>query len=239
MSGAWTTVRSNMPKSKKYKVALAKVDKNKKYLPLEALKLAKETSTTKFDSSIELHMLLGIDQRQGDQQVRSTVILPHGAGKTKIIAAFVEPSKVDEAKKAGADIVGGEELIQTIKQTGKIDFTETVATPAIMPKLAQIAKLLGPKGLMPSPKSETVGVNIGQMVTAIKKGKISYKNDNTGNLHLVIGKTSFTDDQLLENFTSALESIKKSRPSSAKGIFIKKAFLATTMGPSIALEIAQ
>ena len=225
-----------MAKGKKYTAAVAEIEKGKQYMLDEALERIKKTSTTKFDSSIELHVRLGIDPKQGDQQVRATVTLPHMVGKPKKIAAFVDEDHEKEAKDAGADIVGGEELINTIKTSGKIDFDEAVALSTMMPKLAAIAKILGPKGLMPSPKSETVGTDAAKMISELKKGKLSFKNDDTANIHMNIGKASFDTEKLKENLTAALDAIKKNRPAAAKGIYMKKIVLATTMGPG--LEIA-
>lgn len=224
-------------RSKKYKKALDLIEKDKIYEPAKAIEIIKKTSGSKFDSTVELHLRLGIDPKKGDQQVRGTLNLPHGAGKTKVVAAFVETAKEKEAKQAGADIIGSDELIAEIKQTGKCNFSEAVATPQMMPKLASIAKILGPKGLMPSPKSETVGTDITSMIKDIKRGKVSYKNDDTGNIHLAIGKTSFDNDKLIENFTSAIDSINKNRPSGAKGTYLKTVYLSSTMGPSIEVRV--
>ena len=225
-----------MARSKKYKAALEKIDKTKKYTLDEAVALVKLTPTTNFDSSIELHVRLGINPKQGDQQIRATITLPHVVGKSKRVAAFVDEAHERQAKDAGADIVGGEDLIAEIKRTGKITFDEAVAIPQLMQKLASIAKLLGPKGLMPSPKNETVGSDVKKMITELKKGKISFKNDDTANIHITIGKVSFDNDKLKENFEAMLDSIKKNKPATTKGTFIKKITLASTMGPS--LEVA-
>ena len=222
-----------MAKSKNYSEALALLEKDKKYTTDEAIELVKKTATTKFDSSIELHVRLGIDPKKGDQQVRATLTLPHTAGKTKKVAAFVDADHEKEAKDAGADIVGGEELINTIKASGKIDFDEAVAIPQMMPKLAAIAKVLGPKGLMPSPKNETVGPDVAKMIKELKAGKISYKNDDTGNVHMVVAKASFDAAKIKENLEAALDSIRKNKPSAAKGVYIRKVAIASTMGPGI------
>ena len=225
-----------MAKSKKYSEAVALLEKNKKYSIDEAIELAKKTATTKFDSSIELHVRLGVNPKQGDQQVRATITLPHTVGKSKRVAAFVDADHEKEAKDAGADLIGGEELINKIKTSGKIDFDEAVSLPQMMPKLAQIAKILGPKGLMPSPKSETVGPDITKMVSELKAGKISYKNDDTANVHLTVAKVSFDNSKIKENLEAALDSIMKSRPSAAKGTYMRKVTIATTMGPSVEVE---
>ena len=164
--------------------------------------------------------------------------MPYGAGKTKRIAVFAEGGKELEAKEAGADIVGGQEIIEKIRQTGAIDFDIAVATPEMMKNLATIAKILGPKGLMPSPKNETVTPNIGRTVTEIKKGKIAFKNDDTGNVHQIIGKVSFNDQQIMDNLNTFVEALRRAKPASAKGIYIKSATLATTMGPGVSISLA-
>lgn len=213
-----------------------KVKKNLVYTWDDAIKLAKETSSVKFDASIELHVHLGIDPKKGDQQIRSTVVLPHGNGKSKKIAAFVSADKEKEAKDAGADLVYGEEEIKKIKDTEKIDFEIAVTTPDMMPKLASIAKVLGPKGLMPSPKTETVGPNVKKMIEELKKGKITFKNDDTSNVHASIGKASFSEAQLKENLTAFMDALRKAKPSSAKGTYFKSITLCTTMGPAIKIS---
>lgn len=213
-----------------------KVKKNLVYTWDDAIKLAKETAGVKFDASIELHARLGIDPKKGDQQIRSTVVLPYGNGKTKKIAAFVNSDKEKEAKEAGADFIYGEEEIKKIKDTEKIDFEVAVTTPDMMPKLAVIAKVLGPKGLMPSPKTETVGPNIKKMVEELKKGKITFKNDDTGNVHASLGKTSFSEAQLKENLSALMDALKKAKPSSAKGTYFKNLIICSTMGPAIKIS---
>lgn len=214
----------------------ALVDKTKAYPVDEAIALIKKTSNVKFPSSVEVHARLGIDVKKSDQQIRTTVVLPHGTGKNKKIAAFVGGNDEKTAKEAGADLVYGEEDIKKIKDTGKIDFEVAVATLEMMPKLAAAAKVLGPKGLMPSPKTETVGTDVAKMIGELKKGKITFKNDDTGNVHQIIGKISLTDSQLKENFTAFFDALKKARPSSAKGTFIKALYLTSSMGPSIKVE---
>ena len=203
----------------------------------EAVKLTKELSKTKFDSSIEVHIRLGIDTRKGDQQIRGAVSLPNGTGKTVRVAAFVSADKIDACKKAGADIVGNEEIIEEIKRTEKTDFQVAVAEPAMMKNLAKIAKILGTRGLMPSPKNETVTPNPEKAVEELKKGKVSYKNDDTGNIHVSIAKTSFDDAKIIENFNTLLEAIKKAKPAAAKGIYIKNVSMSSTMGPGIKVSI--
>ncbi len=222
-----------MSRSKRYTAVKTKIDPKKTYSIEEAIALAKDTSTVKFDASIEVHLKLGIDPSKGEQQVRGTVTLPHGTGKSKRVAAFVESDKEAEATAAGADVVGGESLIAEIASSGKINFDVAVATPTMMPKLAKVAKILGPKGLMPNPKTETVGMNIKKMVTDTKGGKISWKNDDTGNIHQIVGKVSFPAENLAVNLTTILEAVKKAKPASAKGIYIQTSVLTSSMGPAI------
>jgi len=210
-----------------------KVDKDKVYPLDEAINLAKETSNTKFDGSVEVHVLLGIDPKKTDQQIRTSVVLPHGTGKTKKIAAFVTPDKEKEAKEAGADVIYGEEEIKELKNTGKIDFDVAVTTPDMMPKMAAVAKILGPRGLMPNPKTDTVGPNLKQMIIDLKGGKITFKNDDTANIHQIIGKVSFDAEKLKANYLAFMDMLKKAKPTTTKGTYIKNITLATTMGPGI------
>ena len=219
--------------SKRMKELSTKVDKNKVYSVDEAIKLVLETSAVKFDATVEVHAHLGIDPKKGEQQIRATVTLPHGTGKSKTVAAFVAPEKEKEAKEAGADFIYGEEDIKKIKDTGKIEFEIAVTTPDMMSKLAQVAKVLGPKGLMPNPKTETVGPNIKKLIEELKKGKVTYKNDDTSNIHQAIGKVSFGEAKLKENFNTFIESLKKSKPATAKGTYIQNLVLCSTMGPAI------
>lgn len=224
-------------RGKKYKEAKKSVDPKKIYSPDEALELIKKISKEKFDAGIEIHLKLGIDPKKGEQLVRGTVILPHSIGKTKRVAAFVEPAQEKEAKEAGADIVGGEELIKEIKTTSKINFDVAVAVPAMMPKLAQIAKILGPKGLMPNPKNETVTPNIKKAIEELKKGKINFKNDDGGNIHQLIGRVSFDKQKILDNLNAFVESVRRAKPTAAKGIYIQNAILCSTMGPGIKISL--
>ncbi len=222
--------------SKRMKALSAKVDMQKVYGWDEAVKLVKETSGVKFDASVEVHANLGIDPKKGEQQIRATASLPHGTGKSKIIAAFVSTEKEKEAKEAGADFVYGEEDIKKIKDTGKIEFDVAVTTPDMMPKLASIAKILGPKGLMPNPKTETVSPQVKKMIEDLKKGKITFKNDDTSNIHQSIGRVSFSEAQLQENLTAFIEVLKKAKPATAKGTYIKNLILCSSMGPAIRIS---
>lgn len=215
----------------------AKVDKNKVYNIDEAIKLVKETSGVKFDASVEVHANLGIDPKKGEQQIRATVVLPHGTGKSKKVAAFVSPEKEAEAKEAGADLIYGEEDIKRIKDTSKIDFDVAVTTPDMMPKLAAVAKVLGPKGLMPNPKTETVGPNVKKMVEELKRGKMTFKNDDTSNVHVSIGRISFSEEKLKENMAAFLDALNKAKPGTSKGTYIKNLVICSTMGPAI--KVAQ
>lgn len=213
------------------------VDKTKVYNIDEAIELVKKTSTVKFDASVEVHVSLGIDPKKSDQQIRTTVILPHGTGKTKTVAAFVGANDEKTATEAGADFIYGEEEIKKIKDTGKIEFDIAVATPEMMPKLAVAAKILGPKGLMPNPKTGTVDADVKKMVTEIKKGKAAFKNDDTGNIHQAIGKVSFDNAKLKENFEAFVDTLKKIKPTSVKGVYMKSLFLTSSMGPSVKVEV--
>ena len=212
--------------------------KNKIYSNLEeAIQMVKETATTKFVESVELHANLNIDPKYADQQLRTTVSLPHGIGKQVRIAVLTNQENFDEATQAGADIVGNEELIENITN-GIINFDLLIATPNMMPKLAKLGRILGPKGLMPSPKSGTVSSTLTTTLTDFKKGKFEYKADKTGVVHVTIGKVNFTENQLLENLRALYTSIEKNRPSGVKGKYFKSIFLCTTMGPSLKLDLA-
>ena len=212
-------------------------DKAKAYTIEEAIDMVKKFSQTKFNSSVEVHFRLGIDPSKGDQQIRAAVNLPHGSGKTVRVAAFVPENKIAEVKAAGADLVGAEELIAEIKKTEKTDFQVAVATPEMMKNLGQIAKILGTRGLMPSPKNETVSANPAKTVAEIKKGKISFKNDDTGNVHLTIGKVSFEPEKLLANFKTVLDLIRKIKPAKTKGVYIKNTTVSSSMGPGIKVQL--
>lgn len=214
------------------------IDKTKTYGIEEAVKLIKQTSKTKFDANVELHARLGIDPKKGEQQVRSSITLPKSSGKKKIIAAFVGPNGEKIAKEAGADIFGGEELIKKIVTTKKTDFDVAVATPEMMKLLAPAAKILGPRGLMPSPKNNTVTPNIKGVIAEFKQGKLDFKNDAGGNIHLIIGKASFEDKDLIDNFNAALDAIKKAKPASSKGAYLLNVSICSGMGPGVRVAIA-
>ena len=202
----------------------------------EAIKVLKETATAKFDETVELHANLNIDPKYADQQLRTTVTLPNGVGKSIKIAVLTNENNISEAQTGGADIVGSDDLIEQISQ-GQIDFDLLIATPDMMPKLAKLGRVLGPKGLMPSPKSGTVSTTLTETLADFKKGKFEYKADKTGVVHVSFGKSSFTEPQLVENLTSLYQSIEQNRPSGVKGKYFKKIFICTSMGPSIQLDV--
>ena len=213
------------------------ITKNRVYTNLEeAIQVLKQTATTKFIESVELHANLNIDPRYADQQLRTTVTLPHGIGKQLTIAVLTNEENFDEAKTAGADLIGNEELIENIIK-GNIEFDLLITTPNMMPKLAKLGRVLGPKGLMPSPKSGTVSSTLNETITEFKKGKFEYKADKTGIVHVNFGKSDFAENQLIENLQALYNSIEKNRPSGVKGKYFKSLFICTTMGPSIKLDL--
>ena len=225
-----------MPKhSKAYRAAVEKIDADRIYSPLEAVRLAKETSTTKYDATVEVAFRLGVDPRKADQMVRGTVNLPHGTGKTARVIVFANGERAEQARAAGADEVGGDELIAKVAD-GWTDFDAAVATPDLMGKVGRLGKVLGPRGLMPNPKTGTVTMDVAKAVSDIKGGKIEFRVDRHANLHFIIGKTSFSDVALVENYAAALDEILRLKPASSKGRYITKATLATTNGPGIALD---
>lgn len=224
--------------SKRYKALKKNTQTGTKVALAEAVKLVKQNATAKFDETVEIHVRTGVDPSKGDQQIRGTVSLPNGSGKTLRIVAFVDSTNETAAKDAGADIIGTEEYLENLVKTGKIDFDVAVAVPAMMPKLAKAARVLGPRGLMPNPKTDTVGPNVAKMIQEQKGGKTSFKNDNTANVHAIVGKASFTEEKLLENIAATVDAIKKTRPSSTKGIFMRAVFLTSTMGPSVEVDPA-
>lgn len=202
----------------------------------DAIAKVKQSASAKFDESVEVHVRLGIDPNKSDQQVRGVAELPHGTGKKMKIAVFTSTQK-KEAEESGADTVGGEELVEQIKKTGKIDADIALATPEMMPKLAMIAKILGPKGMMPNPKNKTVTPKVKEVIESLKKGRADFKNDNSGNVHQLIGKVSFEDVKLEENFTAFLGALKKSKPEGAKGKLIKNISLCSTMGKAVQVSV--
>ena len=222
-------------RSKALRAADAKVDRDKLYAPLEAVRLAKETSTSKFDGTVEVAFRLGVDPRKADQMVRGTVNLPHGTGKTARVLVFATGDRAEAATAAGADIVGSDELIDEVAK-GRLDFDAVVATPDLMGKVGRLGRVLGPRGLMPNPKTGTVTPDVVKAVNDIKGGKIEFRVDKHSNLHFIIGKVSFDETKLVENYAAALEEILRLKPSAAKGRYIKKATLTTTMGPGIPLD---
>ena len=224
-----------MKRSKKYEEAAKKVDRNKIYSPLEAATLAKETTTVKYDATIECAMLLGVDPKKADQAIRSTVNLPHGTGKTARVLVFATGQNADAARAAGADIVGADELIAEV-EAGRLDYDSVVSTPDLMGKVGRLGKVLGPRGLMTNPKTGTVTTDVAKAVTDIKGGKIEFRVDKNSNLHFIIGKSSFTAQQLAENFAAALDEVMRAKPASSKGTYLKKAVISSNMGPGIQVD---
>ena len=224
-----------MKRSKKYLAAAEKVKKDHLYTPLQAVTLVKETSTVKYDASVEVALVLGVDPKKADQAIRSTVNLPHGTGKTARVLVFANGANADAARAAGADIVGGDELIEEVAK-GRLDYDAVVSTPDLMGKVGRLGKVLGPRGLMPNPKTGTVTTDVTKAVNDIKGGKIEFRVDKNSNLHFLIGKASFTAEQLAENYAAAIEEIMRAKPASSKGRFIKKSVVSSTMGPGIALD---
>ncbi len=227
-----------MKRSKAYRQVAELIDPQKIYSPLEAVKIAKQASPTKFDATVEAAMRLGVDPRKADQMVRGTVSLPHGTGKTVRVIVFATGDKAEEARAAGADKVGSDDLIAEITE-GFLDFDAAIATPDQMAKVGRIARVLGPRGLMPNPKTGTVTPDVAKAVSDIKGGKISFRVDKQSNLHLIIGKASFTAEQLVENYAAALDEVLRAKPSSAKGRYLKKVTFATTMGPGIPVDVSR
>src|SRR4051794_1761558 len=224
-----------MKRSKSYRAAADKVDRDKLYAPLDAVRLAKATSTTKYDATVEVAFRLGVDPRKADQMVRGTVNLPHGTGKTARVLVFATGDRAAEAEAAGADIVGSDELIDRVNG-GFLDFDAVVATPDLMGKVGRLGRVLGPRGLMPNPKTGTVTNDVAKAVGEIKGGKIEFRVDRQSNLQFIIGKASFTEQQLVENYAGALDEVLRLKPSAAKGRYLKKATMSTTMGPGIPLD---
>jgi large subunit ribosomal protein L1 len=222
-------------RSKAYRAAVEKIEKDRVYSPLDAIRLAKETSVAKFDATVEVAFRLGVDPRKADQMVRGTVNLPHGTGKTARVLVFATGPRAEQALAAGADIVGGDELIERVAG-GFTDFDSAVATPDLMGKVGRLGKVLGPRGLMPNPKTGTVTMDVAKAVSDIKGGKIEFRVDKHSNLHFIVGKTSFSDVQLVENYGAALEEVLRLKPAASKGRYITKAVVTTTNGPGILLD---
>ena len=228
-----------MKRSKRYVANLEKLDKNKAYSVEEAVKLVKETSNSKFDGTVEVAMNLNLDTKKNDQQLRGAVVLPNGTGKSKKILVLAKGDQAKAAKEAGADFVGDVDMIQKIEKESWFDYDVIIATPEMMPLLGKIGKLLGPKGLMPNPKTGTVTMDVAKAIDEIKKGKVTYRVDKEGNINLAIGKTSFTEEALVENFNAIFNTIAKARPATIKGAYMKNLVVSTTMGPGIHVEIVK
>jgi large subunit ribosomal protein L1 len=227
-----------MKRSKAYREAADKIDVTKSYAPLEAVRLAKASAKAKYDETVEVAMRLGVDPRKADQMVRGTVNLPHGTGKTARVLVFANGDKAEAAREAGADFVGSDDLIDKVSG-GWLDFDAVVATPDMMGKVGRLGKVLGPRGLMPNPKTGTVTMDTAKAVSDIKGGKIEFRVDKHANLHFIIGKTSFDEKSLVENYAAALDEVLRLKPSSSKGRYISKATMSTTMGPGIPLDASR
>ena len=225
-----------MKKSKKYIKALGKIEKSKLYTKEEAVKLVKETSYSKFDGSVELAMRLNLDTKKADQQLRGALVLPNGTGKSSKVLVIAKGDNANKAKEAGADYVGDVDMLEKIEKENWFDFDTIIATPDMMPALGKLGKVLGPKGLMPNPKTGTVTMDVAKAVSEVKKGRVEYRTDTYGNVHVIIGKVSFTDEQLLQNLVAFVSLIVKSKPSVVKGTYIKNISIASTMGPGIKID---
>lgn len=219
-------------KGKKYVEAKALIEKGTAYSIEEAVELIKKTSTVKFDATVDVAFKLGLDPRHADQQLRGAMVLPNGTGKTKKVLVVAQGAKAEEAKAAGADVVGGVEVLEEIKK-GWLDFEVMIATPDMMAELGKLGRILGPKGLMPNPKTGTVTMDVTKAVNEVKAGKVTYRTDRQGNVHVTIGKASFEAEKLVENYNAILEVLVKSKPASAKGVYMKNIAISSTMGPSV------
>ena len=224
-----------MKRGKKYLAAAEKIDGDNLYTPSQAVGLARETSITKYDSTVEVSLSLGVDPRKADQAIRGVVNLPHGTGKTARVLVFAGGERAEEARAAGADIVGSDELIDEVAK-GRLDFDAVVSTPDLMGKVGRLGKVLGPRGLMPNPKTGTVTTDVTKAINDIKGGKIEFRVDKNSNLHFIIGKASFSQEALLENYVAAIEEVMRAKPSSSNGRYVKKATISTTMGPGIQVD---
>ena len=225
-----------MKRGKKYQEAAKQIDRSRLYEAEEAVALVKKTAFAKFDETIEAHIRTGCDGRHADQQIRGAVVLPHGTGRTVRVLVFAKNQKLDEAKEAGADFVGGDELIPKIQNEGWLDFDVVVATPDMMGVVGRLGRVLGPKGLMPNPKAGTVTMDVAKAIKDIKAGKIEYRLDKSNIIHVPIGKASFTEEQLAQNFQTLIDAIVKARPAALKGTFLKSVVIAPTMGPGVKLN---
>ena len=225
-----------MKKGKKYVEAAKKVEKNKLYTKEEAINLVKETSVTKFDSSVELALRLNLDTKKADQQLRGAIVLPNGTGKTKKVLVIAKGEQAKAAQAAGADYVGDTDLLEKIEKENWFDFDTMIATPDMMPALGKLGRILGPKGLMPNPKTGTVTMDVAKAVEEVKKGRVEYRTDSYGNVHVIIGKTSFDTDKLIENLNAFVSLIIKTKPSVVKGTYIKNISVSSTMGPGVKID---
>jgi large subunit ribosomal protein L1 len=223
-------------KGKSYRAAAEKIDREKLYSLKDAVSLVRETKRAKFDETVELALRLGVDPRKADQNVRGTVILPHGTGKTVRVAVFAKGDKAREAEAAGADVVGAEDLAKRITDDGWLEFDKAIATPDMMGVVGRLGKVLGPRGLMPNPKVGTVTMDVGKAVQELKGGKVEYRVDKAGNVHVPVGKSSFNEQQLVDNATSLLTSVIRAKPSSAKGTYLLRVSVSSTMGPGVRVD---
>ena len=228
-----------MKKGKKYIESSKLIDKSKQYDAAEAMDLVCQTAKAKFDETVELHVKLGVDSRHADQQVRGSIVLPHGTGKSVKVLVFAKGDKVKEAEEAGAEYVGAEDLATKIQKENWFDFDVVIASPDMMGVVGRIGKILGPKGLMPNPKAGTVTPNVAQAVKEVKAGKIEYRLDKTNIIHVPVGKASFTEEQLADNFQTLMDAINKAKPATLKGAYIKSATLTSTMGPGVKLNVVK
>ncbi|WP_040158137.1 50S ribosomal protein L1 [Nigerium massiliense] len=227
-----------MKRSKAYRAADEKIDEAKQYSPAEALSLVKQNASAKFDETVEVAMRLGVDPRKADQMVRGTVNLPHGTGKTARVLVFATGERAQQAKDAGADEVGADELVEKV-QGGYLDFDAVVATPDMMGKVGRLGRVLGPRGLMPNPKTGTVTMDVAKAVSDIKGGKIEFRVDRHSNLHFIVGKASFDEKALLENYGAAMDEVARLKPSAAKGRYVRKITVSSTMGPGVLIDVAK
>lgn len=224
--------------SKRYLTAIKQVEHRKLHAPEEAVRLVKETASAKFKETVEVHLRLGVDPKQADQQVRGTVVLPHGTGRPVRVAVFAKGEKARDAEAAGADVVGAEDLIEKV-QGGWMEFDVAVATPDVMNLVSRLGRILGPRGLMPNPKAGTVSMDVARAVRELKAGKIEFRLDKAGIIHVPMGKAHFTETQLLENLTALVDAVVRARPASAKGVYIKSLTIASTMGPGVRIDPAK